>query len=82
MGVSLDLTYDHHGGPDRHHQRRRATARLERDARGRITAATTPLGHRTQYRYDQAGNLTHRRDPDGALWRWEYTPRWGACARW
>jgi len=79
VGVSLDLTYDHHGDLIATTNADGATARLERDARGRITAATTPLGHRTQYRYDQAGNLTHRRDPDGALWRWEYTPGGRLC---
>ncbi|QWW19103.1 hypothetical protein I6B53_08240 [Schaalia sp. 19OD2882] len=50
-------------------------ARFERDALGRVTAAVTPLGHRTTYGYDSAsGALAWKREPDGGLTRWEYTP--------
>ncbi|MBB1499921.1 type IV secretion protein Rhs [Propioniciclava sp. MC1683] len=50
------------------------TARLERDAAGRVTAAITPLGHRTEYRYDAvSGALVSRTDPTGATWRYEHT---------
>ncbi len=50
------------------------TARLERDRSGRVTAAVTPLGHRTEYAYDQGtGALASRTDPDGAQTRFEYT---------
>ena len=81
VGVSLDLTYDHRGDLIATTNADGATARLERDARGRITAATTPLNHRTQYRYDQAGNLTHRRNPEAPCGGGSTRPV-GACARW
>ena len=51
-----------------------ATARLERDGLGRVTAAVTPSGHTTTYTYDPAsGLLAERRNPDGGTWRYEYT---------
>ncbi|WP_375431306.1 DUF6531 domain-containing protein [uncultured Friedmanniella sp.] len=50
------------------------TARLERDALGRVTAAVSPSGHRTVFTWDPAsGQLTERQDPDGAVWRFEHT---------
>jgi RHS repeat-associated protein len=49
------------------------TARLERDAAGRVVSAVTPSGRRTDYTYDDAGMLLSRRDPDGAVWRFEHT---------
>ena len=51
-----------------------STARLERDDLGRVTAAITPSGHTTTYTYDPAsGLLAERRNPDGGVWRYEYT---------
>ncbi len=51
-----------------------ATARLERDDLGRVTAAITPSGQTTTYTYDPAsGLLAERRNPDGGAWRYEYT---------
>ncbi|WP_375430835.1 DUF6531 domain-containing protein [uncultured Friedmanniella sp.] len=50
------------------------TARLERDVLGRVTAAVSPSGHRTEFVWDPAsGQLAQRQDPDGAVWRYEHS---------
>ncbi len=50
------------------------TARLERDALGRVVAAITPSDHTTTYTWDPvSGELAERRNPDGGVWRYEYT---------
>ena len=50
------------------------TARIERDAAGRVTAAITPLGRRTEFRYNGSGRLAERSDPAGGVWLYEYSP--------
>ncbi len=72
-GVALRFGYDEHGDLISTTNAVGGTARLERDAAGRVTAAVTPSGHRTTYTYDEAGHLVARRDPDGAVWRFEHT---------
>lgn len=49
------------------------TARIERDGTGRPTAAVSPSGNRTEYRWSPAGLLVERQDADGAVWRFEHT---------
>ena len=73
--VVVRFSYDAHGDLVGTTNADGATARLERDDLGRVTAAVTPSGHRTTYTYDPtSGLLAERRDPDGAVWRWEHTP--------
>ncbi|HEY8545508.1 MAG TPA: DUF6531 domain-containing protein [Acidimicrobiales bacterium] len=47
---------------------------IERDAGGRVVAVVTPMGRRTEIDHDAAGRPVCRRDPDGALWRYEWSP--------
>ncbi|NNC11906.1 type IV secretion protein Rhs [Planctomonas sp. JC2975] len=72
-GVVLRFGYDANGELVSSTNAVGGTARLERDAAGRVSRAITPSGHRTDYGYDAAGVLVSRRDPDGALWRYEHT---------
>lgn len=39
--------------------------KIERDAQGRPTKTTDPLGHETKYGYDANGNLEKQTDPNG-----------------
>jgi RHS repeat-associated protein len=71
--VRVRFGYDEHGELVATTDADGNTARLERDAVGRVTAAITPSGNRTSYTYDAAGRLASRRDPDGALWRFQRT---------
>ena len=72
--VVVRFSYDAHGDLVGTTNADGATARLERDDLGRVTAAVTPSGHRTTYTYDDAsGLLVERCDPDGAVWRYERT---------
>ena len=72
--VVVRFTYDTHGDLVATTNAVGATARLERDDLGRVTAAITPSGHTTTYTYDPAsGLLAERRNPDGGTWRYEYT---------
>jgi RHS repeat-associated protein len=74
-GVRLSFEHDAHGDLIATTDAVGNTARLERDVAGRVIAAVTPLGNRTEYSYDPAtGLLVSRRDPEGAVTRWEYTP--------
>jgi YD repeat-containing protein len=41
------------------------TTTIERDAQGRQTKTTDPLGHETKYTYDGDGNLETETDPEG-----------------
>lgn len=71
-GVRSTLDYDEFGDLVAIEDAVGNRATLERDAAGRITAMTSPLGHRTTYTW--AGErLSARTDPDGAVWRFEYT---------
>ena len=73
-GVTLTLTHDEFGDLVATTDAAGNTARLERDAQGRVVAAITPLGHRTSYVYDEvSGVLVSQTDPLGATWRYEYT---------
>lgn len=45
---------------------------FERDARGRITAVTDPMGRAIRYEYDAAGNLIASFDREGNVTRYEY----------
>jgi YD repeat-containing protein len=72
-GVVVAMDYDERGDLVAVQDAAGSTARLERDATGRVVAAVTPLGHRTVYGYDEAGLCDRRVDPDGAVWRFEYT---------
>lgn len=71
-GVELHFGYDEFGDLVSMTNAVGDTARLEHDDAGRVTAAITPRGNRTTYTHSPAG-LTSRRDPDGALWRYERT---------
>ncbi|VXB81193.1 DUF6531 domain-containing protein [Nocardioides sp. AX2bis] len=71
-GVPVLLEHDVHGDLVATSNALGDTARIERDAAGRVTAAVTPSGHRTTYLHGPAG-VTERRDPDGAVWLFEYT---------
>ena len=71
-GVELRFGHDEHGNLVSTTNSVGDTARLEHDATGRVVAATTPSGHRTAYTYGPTG-LRERRDPDGAVWRYEHT---------
>ena len=73
-GVSIEFGYDERGQLVSSTDAAGATARLERDEVGRVTAAVTPLGNRTTFSYDPAtGLLAHRTDPTGARWGFEHT---------
>ena len=73
-GVIVRYDYDQHGDLAAVIDADGNTARLERDALGRVTAAVTPSGHRTTYVYDPVtGLLVARVNPDGGTWRYEYT---------
>jgi YD repeat-containing protein len=72
-GVVLRFDYDDRGDLVATTNAVGDTARLERDAAGRVTAAVTPSGHRTGYTYDDTGVLLSRTDADGAVWRFEHT---------
>jgi RHS repeat-associated protein len=73
-GVVVGFGYDTHGDLITTTDAEGNTARLERDAAGRVTAAITPSGHRTSYRYDAvSGLLSTRTDPDGAVWCYSHT---------
>ncbi len=72
--VVVRLSYDERGDLVGSTNALGATARLERDLLGRVTAAVTPSGHRTTYTWDAAsGLLAERRGPEGATWRYERT---------
>ena len=72
--VVVRFSYDTHGDLVSTTNALGSTARLERDDLGRVTAAITPSGHTTTYTYDPAsGLLAERRNPDGGIWRYEYT---------
>ena len=72
--VVVRFSYDAHGDLVGTTNALGSTARLERDDLGRVTAAITPSGHTTTYTYDPAsGLLAERRNPDGGIWRYEYT---------
>lgn len=73
VGVRVRFEFDGHGDLVSTIDALGNTARLERDAVGRVTAAITPSGNRTTYAFDANGQLTRRRDPDGAVWRYERT---------
>ncbi|MEV8100390.1 RHS repeat domain-containing protein [Kitasatospora sp. NPDC085879] len=45
----------------------RGVTQYERDAFGRVTAETDPLGAVTRYTWDTEGNLTARQAPGGAI---------------
>lgn len=73
-GVRVEFTHDEHGDLVATTDGLGNTARLERDAAGRVVAAITPLGHRTTYRYDETtGVLLSRTDPAGATTRFEHS---------
>ena len=80
-GVRVCFGYDEHGDLVSSTDAAGNTARLERDRAGRVTAAVTPLGRRTEYAYDpDTGALACRSDPDGAQTRFEYTAAGRLCA--
>ena len=72
-GVRVTYAYDAFGDLIATTDAEGRTARLERDAAGRVTAAITPGGHRTTFVWDDRGTLTSRTDPDGGTWRFEHT---------
>ncbi|QWC84613.1 hypothetical protein KLP28_13715 [Nocardioidaceae bacterium] len=72
-GVRVAFTHDGHGDLVATTDAEGRTARLERDDLGRVTAAVSPAGDRTAYRYGPAGLLAERLDPDGAVWAHEHT---------
>lgn len=49
------------------------TARLDRDAAGRVVTAISPSGKRTTFAYDERGALAVRTDPDGGTWGFEHS---------
>ncbi|WP_375433076.1 DUF6531 domain-containing protein [uncultured Friedmanniella sp.] len=72
--VVVRFSHDQHGDLIGTTNAEGQTARLERDAWGRVTAAVTPSGHRTLFTWDPtSGSLVQRQDPDGAVWRYEHT---------
>jgi RHS repeat-associated protein len=48
------------------------TTKVERDAQGRATLVTDPLGHKTKYAYDANGNLESQTDPNGHKTNYTY----------
>ena len=72
-GVRVGYAHDDHGDLVATTNALGETARLERDAAGRVVAATTPLGNRTTFTYDDRGVLLSRTDPDGGTWRFEHS---------
>jgi RHS repeat-associated protein len=48
------------------------TTKVERDAQGRATLVTDPLGRKTKYAYDANGNLESRTDPLGHKTKYTY----------
>lgn len=80
-GVRVRFSYDAHGELVATTDALGRSARLERDAAGRVTAAITPSGARTTYCYDEHGHLAARRDPDGATWRFEHSAAGRLLAR-
>ena len=81
-GVGVDFAYDDFGELVAVTNAEGAVARLERDAAGRVVAAVTPLGNRTEYRYDpDTGLLATRTDPTGGRWSFEYTAAGRMSAR-
>ncbi|QWC84619.1 hypothetical protein KLP28_13745 [Nocardioidaceae bacterium] len=72
-GVLVEFTYDAHGDLVATTDAHGGSARLERDALGRVVAAVRPSGARTTFTYDGAGALAARTDPDGATWRFEHS---------
>lgn len=73
-GVVVRFTHDIHGNLVATTDAEGNSARLERDAVGRVVGAITPSGARTGFAYDEHGHLASRTDPDGAVWRFEHTP--------
>ncbi|WP_375430763.1 DUF6531 domain-containing protein [uncultured Friedmanniella sp.] len=74
VGVVVRFRYDVFGDLMTVTDAAGGVARTVRDAAGRVTAALTPSGQRTQYDYHPVtGVLASRRDPDGAVWRYEHT---------
>ena len=72
-GVRVSHTYDDRGDLIATASADGRTARLERDASGRVVAAISPGGHRTVFAWDDRGVLISRTDPDGGVWRFEHT---------
>lgn len=73
-GVTVRFGYDEHGDLVTVTDAEGNTARTERDAWGRVSAAITPSGNRTTFEYDPVtGLLAARVDPDGARWSFEHT---------
>ncbi|PPF43455.1 hypothetical protein C5C08_14095 [Rathayibacter rathayi] len=66
VGVVVRMTFDEYGDLVATTNADGGTARLERDATGRVTVAVSPSGARTSFRYDPAGQLISRRDADGS----------------
>lgn len=73
-GVVIAFTYDRFGDLVATTNAAGESARLERDALGRVTAAVTPLGARTTFTYSPEGALASREDADGGVWRYEHSP--------
>ena len=72
VGVVLRFDYDEHGDPTATTNANGDCARLSYDASGRVVAATTPSGRRTEFVHGPHG-ITERHDPDGAIWTFEHT---------
>lgn len=73
-GVVVRFEHDAHGDLVATLDADGNAARIERDAVGRVVAATTPSGARTTFTHDEHGHLATRTDPDGSVWRFEHTP--------
>ena len=71
-GRVIALEYDDHGDVVALVDGEGNRSVIERDAGGRVIATVTPLGHRTEFVHE-GENLVERRDPDGAVWRFEYS---------
>ncbi|HEY9293149.1 MAG TPA: DUF6531 domain-containing protein [Microlunatus sp.] len=71
-GVALRFDYNEHGDLTATTNAAGNSARLTYDAAGRVTSAITPSGHHTRFVHGPHG-ITARRDPDGAVWAFEYT---------
>lgn len=72
-GVRIVMSYDQFGELVATTNAAGNVAQLQRDAAGRISAAISPFGNRTEYRYDQrSGMLVERVEADGGRWRFEY----------